>query len=690
MAIAKTLFIFTLILQTGFAGTVVAILSKDGAFLSMGILSALIFLSLLIALMIFWSKKLKYLYMYIITVVLWLIITVFLFLDIFGIFHILESLDNLIIGRSAINNYKNNTSAIPSLSFYLYIGLMVFMVLGAILACFVPLKQNIKQTDEYGNVYRDSKTVSIYSSSKKKTRFASEVITINNSDIDGGDPGITIIPNNNNYFNSLDYNKRNDNYNNYDMLPTTDKAPFLNTRQSMNNNVNYNSLRRMKNETPVNNRYDNDYYSRDNINPEDFDESIKYNTLSSSKPKSPMSPLKQFNESTNRSSTFDRSFASRRGQEAREKSERERNRERIRERERERLRERNRRDRERDRQRDRSRNRDRRERERDRYRNDHDRNNYDDDNSDDEIEEKELHPGNISSREELETYLNKSSMSISKSMSMVGNPKFVSMFEIEENASDASGDEEDDFTMNHFTIKCKICKKDIPIEEVENHKCESMNIPLIKCETEEHKKEMEEKARKEKEEKVRLEREKKEKEEKERLEKEEEKRIEREKRQRRQKEREKARERERRRDERSRDRGGDRRRDERSRDRGGDRRRDERSRDRKRRDNKESEWEQRYNTKEEHKHERDRSRRRREENNEIREGSRYEIIKEYEQVLNDEVTVKHGHVFEVEKVFEDGWCVGTNLSTNKWGAIPMNCLNNRQERRRRIQSLYMA
>jgi len=63
MGSAKTLFIFSLILQTGLAGTIVAVLSKEGAFLSMGILSALIFLSVLIALMIFWSKKLKYLYM---------------------------------------------------------------------------------------------------------------------------------------------------------------------------------------------------------------------------------------------------------------------------------------------------------------------------------------------------------------------------------------------------------------------------------------------------------------------------------------------------------------------------------------------------------------------------------------------------------------------------------------------------
>jgi len=485
----------------------------------------------------------------------------------------------------------------------------------------------------------------------KKTRFASEVITINNSDNGmDGDPGITVIPNNNYYGGNL---------NNYDMLPT-DEAPFLNNRPRMDNDVNFNSLRRMKNETQMTNtRYDNDYYSRDNISPvSEFEDSIKYNTLSSAKPKSPISPLKNYDEQ--RSSTFDRSYASRRGQEARENNERERNRERIRERERERLRERNKRDRDR---RDRDR-RDRDRRDRDRGRNERDR--YDDD----EMEEKELHPGNISTREELETYLNKSSMEISKSMSMAGNPKFVSMFEIEENASDAS-DEEDDFTMNHFTIKWKICKKDIPIEEVENHKCESANIPLINVETEEHKKEMEEKARKEREEKERLEREKKEQEEKERLEKEkeeEEKRAEREKNRQRRRERERERERERdrrdrdrRRDERSRDRDRDRRRDERSRDRDRDRRRDERSRDRKRRDNKEAEWEQRYNTKDkdDHKsHERDRSRRRKDDN-EIREGARYEITKEYDQVLNDEVTVKYGHVFEVEKVFEDGWCVGT-------------------------------
>jgi len=59
---------------------------------------------------------------------LWLVLEVFLFLDIFGIFHVLDSLDDLIIGTTAKNNYKNNTNSILSLTSYLFMGLLASMV----------------------------------------------------------------------------------------------------------------------------------------------------------------------------------------------------------------------------------------------------------------------------------------------------------------------------------------------------------------------------------------------------------------------------------------------------------------------------------------------------------------------------------------------------------------------------------
>jgi hypothetical protein len=710
MAVINKIFILLLLIQTGLAGTVTYILFKEGAYISMGIQSALIFLSVVISFMTFWTNSLKYLYMYIITMLLWLVLEVFLFLDIFGIFHVLDSLDDLIIGTTAKNNYKNNTNSILSLTSYLFMGLLASMLLGTIVSCFIKLTKTVKKTDEYGNVYRSSKVVSIIGPGEKKTRFASQVNIIGNNEMEG-DPGITVIPNNNNYFNSLNFKKdsrRKDiDYNNYNKLQNDSPSSFLGGNSppmSNNTDYNYNSLRRVKNDNQLNvpkSRYNEDYYS---IMQDRSNTDVKFTTLSHGvKPEAPRSILKQ-EDDANRSSTWDRSVSSRRGHEAREKNERARNRERIRERERERMRDRSRnRDRERgDRTRDRDR-RDRGERNRDedsprsRSNREKERNNYKryEDEEEEEKEEKELHPGNISSREELESYLNKSSMSIYLSKSMIDekNPKFVSMFEIEENASDV--DSEEDFTMNHFTIKCKICKKDIPIDEVENHQCESNNIPLINIETEEHKKEMEEKARKEQEEKERKEREereKKEKEEMERKEKEEKERKEKEEeraRQRKQRERE----REKRREERSRER----RRDERSRERKPSvRDRDhDRDRERRRRD-KDAEWEQRYNNKsssdrtKDRERERDRSERRRRKDEEVREGGRYEIIINYDQILNDEVSVKVGDVFEIERIFEDGWCVGTNLSTSKWGAIPINCLNNKQERRRRIQSLYMS
>ncbi|ORY47504.1 hypothetical protein LY90DRAFT_508993 [Neocallimastix californiae] len=552
------------------------------------------------------------------------------------------------------------------------------------------VNETVKKTDEYGNVYRSSKVVSIIGPGEKKTRFASQVNIIRNNEMEG-DPGITVIPNNNNYFNSLNFKKdsrRKDiDYNNYNKLQNDSPSSFLGGNSppmSNNTDYNYNSLRRVKNDNQLNvpkSRYNEDYYS---IMQDRSNTDVKFTTLSHGvKPEAPRSILKQ-EDDANRSSTWDRSVSSRRGHEAREKNERARNRERIRERERERMRDRSRnRDRERG---DRTRDRDRRDRgernidedsPRSRSNREKERNNYKryEDEEEEEKEEKELHPGNISSREELESYLNKSSMSIYLSKSMIDekNPKFVSMFEIEENASDV--DSEEDFTMNHFTIKCKICKKDIPIEE---------KLKNIKRKW---KKRQEKNKKKRKERKERKEKRRKKKKWKERKKREKKKREEERARQRKQREREKRREersRERRRDERSRERKPS------VRDRDHDRDRERRRRD------KDAEWEQRYNNKgssdrtKDRERERDRSERRRRKDEEVREGGRYEIIINYDQILNDEVSVKVGDVFEIERIFEDGWCVGTNLSTSKWGAIPVNCLNNKQERRRRIQSLYMS
>jgi len=681
MSMISVIFILIMILQTAAAGAVGYFLAVDGAYLSVAIIGILILLSIIIGSLTFWTKKLKYLFYYIFVMILWTTAIVFLFLDIFGIFHILQPLDNLLIGKSAIENYKNNKGLNLSLLFFLFIALMVLMVVSTILSCFVPLTKTVKQTDEYGNVIRGSKVISIYND-VTKNKYDGD--SPNNSDMNlDGDPGIQIIPNNN-FYNTLNYNNERKNYNDYNLLP--DDSPY-NSRNNLNrdnsgNNLNLDDLRQMKSDTRL--RMDDELYTPPEPNNYlDDERDIKFNTLSSAKPDRSMYGRNYINR---RSNTWDKNFASRRAQEARENNDKERTRDKIRERERERMRE------------------NRRERDRTNDEEDYDDNDYRDEEENDD----ELSPTNIKSKKELERYLRKSTYSIMSRRSGGGNPKFVSMFEIEENASEVS--EEEEFSMNNFTIKCKICKKDIPIEDVENHKCESENIPLINIETEEHKKE---RLQKEKEEKEKKEKERKRKERSER----EKRRLrsrDRDRRDRDRKDRDRDRDRDRRRDERSRDR--DRKRDEKSRDR--DRKRDdERSRDRDRdrkrrgdriehkhstrdrdhdrsrsRDNSReidrSHSRSRDNSRDEIDRSRSRDKRRNEEK--IREGKRYDISTEYEQVLDDEVTVKKGHTFEVEKIFEDGWCVGTNLSTNKWGAIPMNCLSSKQERRRRIQSLYMA
>ena len=63
MAVINKIFILLLLIQTGLAGTVTYLLFKEGAYISMGIQSALIFLSVVISFMTFWTNSLKYLYM---------------------------------------------------------------------------------------------------------------------------------------------------------------------------------------------------------------------------------------------------------------------------------------------------------------------------------------------------------------------------------------------------------------------------------------------------------------------------------------------------------------------------------------------------------------------------------------------------------------------------------------------------
>jgi len=63
MAVTNKLYVLSLLLQTGLAVTIAAILSKEGAYISMGIHSTLIFLSVAISFMGFWTTSLKYLYM---------------------------------------------------------------------------------------------------------------------------------------------------------------------------------------------------------------------------------------------------------------------------------------------------------------------------------------------------------------------------------------------------------------------------------------------------------------------------------------------------------------------------------------------------------------------------------------------------------------------------------------------------
>lgn len=63
MAVVNKLYVLILLIQTGLAVTVAAMLSKEGAYISMGIQSALIFLSVVISIMVFWTTSFKYLYM---------------------------------------------------------------------------------------------------------------------------------------------------------------------------------------------------------------------------------------------------------------------------------------------------------------------------------------------------------------------------------------------------------------------------------------------------------------------------------------------------------------------------------------------------------------------------------------------------------------------------------------------------
>jgi len=60
--------------------------------------------------------------------ILWIIVTVFIFLDSSGIFHILPSMDDLLIGKTAKANYANNEGLKVSLLFVLFVFLLLLMV----------------------------------------------------------------------------------------------------------------------------------------------------------------------------------------------------------------------------------------------------------------------------------------------------------------------------------------------------------------------------------------------------------------------------------------------------------------------------------------------------------------------------------------------------------------------------------
>jgi hypothetical protein len=42
--------------------------------------------------------------------------------------------------------------------------------------------------------------------------------------------------------------------------------------------------------------------------------------------------------------------------------------------------------------------------------------------------------------------------------------------------------------------------------------------------------------------------------------------------------------------------------------------------------------------------------------------------------MGDEVRMDVGHLVEVHEIFDDGWALGTNLTTGQQGAFPMGCM----------------
>lgn len=66
------------------------------------------------------------------------------------------------------------------------------------------------------------------------------------------------------------------------------------------------------------------------------------------------------------------------------------------------------------------------------------------------------------------------------------------------------------------------------------------------------------------------------------------------------------------------------------------------------------------------------------------------VIKRHLPNINDEVYLEVGDMVLVEEVFDDGWAVGTNESTDKYGAFPMNCLEDSVKKGNRHESMYFG
>jgi hypothetical protein len=65
------------------------------------------------------------------------------------------------------------------------------------------------------------------------------------------------------------------------------------------------------------------------------------------------------------------------------------------------------------------------------------------------------------------------------------------------------------------------------------------------------------------------------------------------------------------------------------------------------------------------------------------------VIKSYIPMADDELRLDIGDLIQTDKIFDDGWGIGVNLTSGEFGAFPMACLgHNSSDKKKRASSLF--